>query len=114
MGTTLRMLSALALFGLSVPAIAAELKCDSGPLTKAFGGTQWLVYGCDDMTSVVVITAPGNPATPFYFIFTKEAGGYHLRGEGTGDKKVTDAAFKDLAAFNDADISALSTQAHSH
>ena len=103
---------AVALFCLSVPANAAELNCNSGPLTKTSGGTQWLVYGCDDNARVVIVTAPGNPAMPFYFIFSKETAGYRLRGEGTGDKKVTDAAYKDLAALTDADISALSTQAH--
>ena len=108
----LRIFLTVALFCLSVPANAAELNCNSGPLTKSFGGTQWLVYGCDDNASVVIVTAPGNPATPFYFIFSKETAGYRLRGEGTGDKRLTDAALKDLAALSDADIPVLSTQAH--
>lgn len=108
----LQIFLAVALLCLLAPANAGELNCNRGPLTKTFGGTQWLVYGCDDNASVVVITAPGNPAMPFYFIFSKEAASYHLRGEGTGDKKATNAAFKDLATLTDADVSALSMQAH--
>src|SRR5258708_6022499 len=46
-----------------------QLNCKSGPLTRTFGKTSWYVYGCDDGHSVVVITAPGNPAMPFYFFF---------------------------------------------
>jgi len=46
----------------------------------------------------------------FYFIFHRDAGGYHLDGEGTGDKKFTDAAYKDLSALTDSDIAALSAE----
>jgi hypothetical protein len=88
-----------------------NLSCTVGPLTKTFGGTQWLVYGCDDGHSVVVITAPNNPAMPFYFFFLRGPNGTELHGEGTGDKKVTDAAFADLKELTDADVAELFRQA---
>jgi hypothetical protein len=97
---------------LTTSSSAANLNCKAGPLTKTFGGTQWSVYGCDDNASLVIITAPGNPAMPFYFLFTKSGDRYHVEGEGTGSKTLTDAAYKDLSALTDADIAAMSAQAH--
>jgi hypothetical protein len=90
---------------------SANVSCKIGPVTKTYGGTKWLVYACDDKKSLVVVTAPGNPAMPFYFFFYPDSGGYHLHGEGTGDKKLTDAAYKDLAALADSDIVALEIEA---
>jgi hypothetical protein len=89
---------------------SANPNCKGGPIEKTYGGTKWNVYGCDDKKSLVIVTAPGNPAMPFYFSFTPNEGGYHLHGEGTGDTKVTDAAYKDLAGLTDADIAALAAE----
>src|ERR1700735_4271410 len=83
---------------------AAPLPCDIGPITTVFGSVPWLLYSCDDGKSLVVVSAPGSAAAPFYFMFSPEAGGYHLRGEGTGSKALTDAALKDLQALSDNDI----------
>ena len=69
------------------------------------------VYGCDDRKSVVIVTAPGNPAMPFYFFFVPNADGYQLHGEGNGNKAVTDAAYKDLTALTAPDIAALVAEA---
>lgn len=96
------------LFAVSLVANAASpLKCDIGPVTKVFGAVPWLVYSCNDPTSVVLVSAPGNPAMPFYFSFSLEGGAYKLRGEGTGSKAATDAALKDLQALSPRDIQAL-------
>jgi hypothetical protein len=67
---------------LAVPILgtAAPLQCDIGPITKVFG------------------------SVPFYFMFSPEGRGYHLRGEGTGSKDLTDAALKELQALSDKDI----------
>jgi hypothetical protein len=40
----------------------------SRPAEKTVGKTPWLVYGCGDGRSVVVVAAPGSAAMPFYFI----------------------------------------------
>jgi hypothetical protein len=80
------------------------LNCVAGPLKQSFGHTSWDVYGCDDGHSVVVITAAGNPAMPFYFFFVWGPKGFDLHGEGTGDKTITDAAFKDLQALSEKQI----------
>ena len=86
---------------------AAPLQCDIGPITREFGSVPWLLYSCDDGKSLVVMSAPESPAAPFYFIFSPEGRGYHLSGEGTGSKSLTDAALKDLKALSDADIAGL-------
>jgi hypothetical protein len=90
-----------------VASAAPPLNCNVGPVTKMFGSIPWLVYSCDDATSVVLVSAPGSPALPFYFIFSLEGSAYRLRGEGTGSKPATDAALKDLQALSATDILAL-------
>ena len=100
------------------PAFSADQpsqKCDVGPLNKTYGKTPWLVYSCNnDKTEgnarVVLVTAPGNPAMPFVFFFYVKDGGYRLYGEGTGDKKITDAALSDLQRLTESDIEALINQ----
>jgi len=86
------------------------MKCSTGPVRRNYGMAPWLVYSCDDQTTLVVVTAPGNAATPFYFMLTRQEGGYKLSGKGTGDRRVTDAAYKDLAALTRLDIEALLEQ----
>ena len=89
----------------------AQLQCDIGPVTKTFGSVPWLVYGCDDGSSMVLVSAPGSRAAPFYFIFSPDSGGYQLRGEGTGAKSATDAAMKELQALTPEQIRALRREA---
>jgi hypothetical protein len=88
-----------------------RLKCESGPLMKTFGGSQWLVYGCADSQSMAVISTPGSPAMPFYFFLFPKGGAYQVRGEGNGNKVATDAAYKELGALSVAEIRALIEQA---
>jgi hypothetical protein len=70
----------------------------------------WLLYSCDDGKSLVVVSAPGSPAAPFYFMLWAQGAGYHLSGEGTGSKALTDAALKELKALSDKDIAGLVAQ----
>ena len=81
-----------------------QLRCDTGPVTEIYGKTSWLVYSCSDDRSIVVLAAPGNPATPFYFIVHPSAQGYQIEGEGTGNGAITDAAVADLKTLNERDI----------
>ena len=98
----------LTLLSLPLAATAAvPLQCDVGPVTKVFGSTSWLVYSCSDHTSVVVLSAPGSPASSFYFILSLEGANYKLRGEGTGSKAETNAALKQLQALSKSDVEAL-------
>ena len=87
-----------------------QLDCKIGPLTKTYAKTQWLVYSCDDDRSLVVVTAPGNPAMPFYFIIFPKDGAYKIYGEGTGDKSITDVAHDELNKLTAPDIAGLVTE----
>ncbi|GGC64103.1 hypothetical protein GCM10011396_08800 [Undibacterium terreum] len=78
-----------------------------GPLTKTYGATEWLVYACSDAKSIVVVTAAGNPGLPFYFMLYSQGGVRKLFGEGTGQKSVTDAAYKELAGLTEPEIASL-------
>ncbi len=74
---------------------------------KNFGSVPWLVYSCNDSSSLVLVSAPGSPATPFYFFFSLEGATYRLRGEGNGSREATDAALKDLQALSATEIQGL-------
>ena len=85
----------------------SPLKCEVGPVSKRLGGSDWMVYSCDDQHSMVVISADGNPAMPFYFVLTLKAGTYELHGEGNGDKRASDAAGDELSHLTPAELSRL-------
>jgi hypothetical protein len=96
-------LIASALFLYTATAIAdphqPSLICNAGPVKKDFGGTPWLVYGCDDQNTLVVVSAPGSAAAPFYFTLSKKGESYGVRGEGTGSHVASDAAHKELLSL---------------
>ena len=87
--------------------LSPALQCEIGPVTKIYGGAKWLAYSCNDDRSVVVVSAPDNPAAPFYFLFSPGSDGYRLHGEGTGNKSATDAAYKELSILSERDIANL-------
>ncbi|HEX8381645.1 MAG TPA: energy transducer TonB [Allosphingosinicella sp.] len=83
------------------------LSCEKGPLRRSFGGTGWLVFGCEDKATLVVAAEEGNPAAPFYFILYPKDGERGIYGEGDGDKKATAPAFEDLQRLGPAALAAL-------
>ena len=86
----------------------ASLVCDRGPFsTKTFGGTPWQIYGCNDNRSVAIVTAPGSPALPFYFLIAWVNGVYTVSGEGTGPRDLTAKAYTDIVKLNRQQIDAL-------
>lgn len=91
------------------------LKCETGPIAKTYGKTSWVVYSCLDNRTVVIHSASGSPAMPFYFIFfpDKDKGGYRLYGEGAGKKEATAAAYEELKTLSDQEIAALITETKS-
>jgi hypothetical protein len=86
---------------------AASLACDIGPVIKTYGDTEWLVYSCSDNRTLVIMSAPGNPATPFYFTLYPGESGYLVAGEGNGDKGATEAALAEIKALSSAEIGTL-------
>lgn len=104
----------LPLLGQTSDAKPPPLKCDRGPIEKSYGKTPWLVYSCEDGRSLVLVTAPGSPAMPFYFMLYARDEAYRLYGEGTGSKAFTDAAYRELSVLSAAEIKALIEQTKSH
>ena len=97
----------LCLNALAQSTARAPLDCSTGPLTRSFGAVPWLVYGCSDNKSVVVMSAPGSPAAPFYFMLFQKEGKYVVVGEGTGPKQVTDRAYAELVRLTEPEIRVL-------
>ncbi len=86
---------------------APHLTCDIGPVEKRFGNTRWLAYSCDDNRSVILVSAPGNPAMPFVFSLFARGETYQMRGEGTGSKAATAAAWAEISRLSVESIAAL-------
>ena len=102
MRTLCQLIPAFALALIAFEAQADEantalLKCATGPVQRQYGGTDWLVYSCDDQRTMVVVSAEGNPASPFYFLLAPKSGSYVIHGEGNGDKAASEAAWKELS-----------------
>lgn len=100
--------------GAAPTSTTSSLECTIGPLDKTFGGTQWLVYSCNDGKSLAIVSAPDSAASPFYFLLSPKAGRYELHGEGTGDKRATNEAYRDLKALSDTSIAAMVRQTRQH
>jgi hypothetical protein len=86
---------------------APDRRCSKGTENKVFGKTEWVVFGCDDNSTLVFVTAPGNPAAPFYFTVFPVGSEYHVFGEGTGNKNATEAAFEEIQQLSSSEISSL-------
>ena len=87
------------------PENPTPLKCDLGPDKRSIGGHAWIVYACDDGASIVIVSAEGNPASPFVFSFIKDLlGEQRLKGEGNGDKIASKAAYDELKTWVREDI----------
>ena len=75
---------------------AEPMQCEVGPVEKSFGGTKWTVYSCDDKKSLVIVSADGNPAMPYFFMISEIDGKLAIHGEGNGSKEASTAAGRDL------------------
>lgn len=99
----------LALLMLCSTAAVAEddLKCETGPAHKTYGGTDWIVYSCSDEKTVIFVSAPESKAAPFYFTLLMIEKKYELHGEGSGNRTYTEAAYEELKKLSGIDILAL-------
>jgi hypothetical protein len=102
----------LALLALTSTGHAQILACDVGPLAKTYGDATWHVYACRDGRSVALSTPQDSKAFPFYFYVhpQNDGPGYHLFGQGDGDKAVPQAAATKLQALTIRDLKRLSAE----
>jgi hypothetical protein len=45
-----------------------DLKCETGPIIKTFGGTPWKVFGCNDDRHLQFVAVPNSPAGQVLFM----------------------------------------------
>jgi len=110
------MLLSTGAVGQEPAALPPSHQCEIGPVSREFGGTDWVVLSCDDHASMVVISDKGNPASPFVFYLLPQDGSYRVSGEGNGDKNASDAAGAELSKLSLSDLKALlaATEAAAH
>lgn len=60
---------------------------------------------------MVFVASGDSPAVPFWFLLSPIDGVYRLYGEGTGNKRATDAAYADLKRLDADAIADLISQA---
>ena len=91
----------------ALPATAADQKCETGPVMRNFGKAPWMVYSCDDKKTLVLISAPGNPATPAFFVMNPLGDGYEIQNKGSANQTVSTAAYHDLKNLSAKEIAEL-------
>jgi hypothetical protein len=111
---SMALLSLLMLGGFHAVAKEAEdakslNKCDIGPVIKTYGQSKWLVYSCDDETTLLVLAAPDNPIKPFMFVLEPDSsGGYGVFfDESVGKADATASALAQLKALSQQDVANL-------
>ncbi len=96
----------------SEPASRPVLDCShDAPITQPFGDTPWLLFGCSDHESLVVVAPRHSPAGEYYFMLFRKGGHYDIVGRGDGDRSITDRARVELTQLSDAQVRALVKQA---
>ncbi len=98
------LISTLLAFASSGSAAQPNFKCEIGPVEREVGSTNWLDYSCDDHQSLIFVSAPESPASPFYFFLNKEGEKRKLTGESTGTQAASRAAYEDLSEFTEIDL----------
>ena len=89
-----------------------QIRCETGPIQRILGGTDWLVSECDD-GSLQVVTAPQNPAAPYSFTLWRAGDTYELPfGRPRG--RVARAAYRDLVSLDTATINELLREIRAH
>jgi len=105
------MIAILLAAALAAPAAAdaepGHLECNVGSTVERIGGHDWIVHGCADGKSVVVVAGAPNPASPFYFFLMPDGEGIILHGEGEGAKSATEPAYQQLREMSAQDLARL-------
>jgi hypothetical protein len=100
---------------LSTPAAADEpdLTCETGPIVKTFGATQWKVYSCNEERHLMFVAVPGSAAGQVLFMVFWENGHWSVMDMGSGTR-AANAAHSEIQSLSDADIMALIAETKAH
>lgn len=112
----MRMRSAcIALLVLAGQAFAAgpaeklnKLACESGPLAKTYGGVSWLVYGCADQRSILVVSSHSD--TSEYIMLSPLRDGVQVVSEGWSQGSAGNTAFAELKRMSAKQLIELATE----
>jgi len=112
----MKMIAACLLLLVTAPAFAGghaekeqAVACTAGPITKTYGGAKWLVYGCADGRSVLVVSDRDSEASK-YIMLSPARRGVQVVSEGWGGQG-DNAAFAELKAMSSRDLGALVAEA---
>jgi len=72
-----------------------KLACEAGPLTRTYGGVSWLVYGCADKRSILVVSNH-DPRSSEYIMLAPLRNGVQVVSEGWSEEDAGNAAFAEL------------------
>lgn len=82
------------------------IACTTGPVTKAYGGMSWLVYGCADARSVLVVR-DGDSQSSEYIMLSPARKGVRVVSEGWGEEGNGNPVFAKFKAMSASDLRAL-------
>ncbi|MBN8808785.1 MAG: hypothetical protein J0I47_11230 [Sphingomonas sp.] len=94
------MIAAVLLWALAQTA-TPHLNCEFGPIERRYGDGDWLVFACDDRSSVIVVSKRADIIGTFVYVLHLRGGHYVVDGEGNGRKASGDAAYDALVALGD-------------
>ncbi len=93
------------------PAAKPSVICEAGPTPKQFGKAPWLMYGCADRNSAIIVSGDGN-AEPFYAMISLKGNQYRVHGEGIGKGAAAAAAMGELKAMSAKQLRSLVEEAN--
>lgn len=95
----------------AAPGVPAAQHCPHGPLLQSFGGASWLMYGCDDAATLLIVTAPGNPAAPYAFVVRPTDAGVEVHARngrsGRAAPAGAEAAARDIERLTSDEVRAV-------
>jgi hypothetical protein len=119
MKTAIALITASLALCASVPAMAAapepapkpSVICEAGPTQKQFGKAPWLMYGCADRSSAIIVSGDGN-AEPFYAMISLKGNQYRVHSEGVSKGAAATAAMGELKAMSAKQLRSLVEEAN--
>lgn len=84
-----------------------RMVCETGPLVRAFGGHDWVVYACNDDASMIIMAPPETEAGRSFLFLGAGADGYDIAAEADGDRAITQAARDEIASMSTRELAGL-------
>lgn len=91
----------------SQPSLAKPADCETGPISKTYGGSEWLVYGCHG--NLRLFSAPDSKAGSAMILVEWKSARQHyeLSGLAAINRDQVKLALDDLRQLSESDVRAL-------